>query len=291
MAVYTLQNTHLQATFSPLGGEIRSLKNIADGYQYLWSGDPAVWSGIAPVLFPVVGRLAGDRFREGPNAYPHPKHGFLRGSTLSAEVISDTDIRFIMRSDPKTWWQYPFDFQITIGYRLEERTLVQYFEVQNTGPRGMVFALGAHPAFAIPMQADGVLTDYYLDFGGEEVAPVYGIAPGGLLSGETHPAPWRESRYIDITPTLFNDDALVFKELHSRSVTLRSRRHERTVKIDFADFPYLGVWAKPGAAYVCIEPWIGCADSGTDQIPFRRKDGVVELVGGGIFRAQFSITV
>jgi galactose mutarotase-like enzyme len=291
MDLFTIQNEYLRVSVHNRGGELRSLTDLATGHEYMWNGDTSVWSGVAPVLFPVVGRLSGDRFRESHNAYPHPKHGFLRTHTLSAEVVSDHELRFTMRSDAQTLLQYPFDFRFTVGYRLQGRTVTQYFEVENTGPRSMVFALGGHPAFAIPMQDNGDITDYYLDFETTEAAPVYSISPDGLLTGQTAPAPWRDARYIDITRDLFNDDALVFRELNSRSVTLRSKKHDRKVRVDFDDFPYLGIWAKPGARYVCIEPWIGCADEGGAHIPFRRKPGVRELDGHARVSLQFCITV
>ena len=56
MADFVLDNGTLRVGFTTAGGSFTSL--FSQGREYLWQGDPAVWSGQAPVCFPHLRRSA-----------------------------------------------------------------------------------------------------------------------------------------------------------------------------------------------------------------------------------------
>ncbi|MCF6222475.1 MAG: hypothetical protein L3J34_01975 [Flavobacteriaceae bacterium] len=61
--------------------------------------------------------------------------------------------------------------------------------------------------------------------------------------------------------------------------------------MEFGDFPYLGIWAKPNAPYVCIEPWLGIADSIDADRELTHKEGLIKLETKKGFTAAYSIII
>jgi galactose mutarotase-like enzyme len=90
---------------------------------------------------------------------------------------------------------------------------------------------------------------------------------------------------------LFDNDALIFKTLKSRKVSLKSHPSNQILTVDYQDFNYLGIWAKPNAPFVCIEPWLGIADHENTDGDFLKKDGLIALPKGEIFIADYSIEI
>lgn len=290
-AAITLENEAIRLRVLSTGAEICEFTHKSTGIDHIWGADPNVWVSHAPVLFPAVGRLFDDMFREGEKSYPHPKHGIVRRSQLSVVHQTASEVWLSLVANVETRRAYPFEFELRIGFVLEGNRVSQRFEVYNKGDISMPFAIGGHPGFSIPMTAQTDIDDYYLEFEKNEQSERYVITADGYFSGETVPVRWRDGSIIDITKALFAKDALVFKDLKSRKVTLRSAKHSHSVTLTFERFPYLGVWAKPAAQFVCIEPWIGCADDTDKPIPFREKVGIIELAPGKSFKASFGMEV
>jgi galactose mutarotase-like enzyme len=279
----TIHNHTLRASFSPIGAEWTSFLDRHDNRELLWQGDPSVWAGQAPILFPVIGVQSHDAIRVDGASYPHPKHGFFRKRVCSVRRHVDHQIVFELRSDAETLAEYPFEFAFRVGYSLDGNTLTHTFEVENTGNRPMPFHLGGHPAFQL-------FGESFIDFDEPETASIYGVTPTGLLTPDSKPYLNGESR-IRITPSTFVPDALVFKSLKSRGVELGFEHSTRRIRVDFPDFPYLGIWAKPGAPYVCIEPWIGCADTVGREVDFAHKEALAWAQPGETRVIRFSVTV
>jgi galactose mutarotase-like enzyme len=279
----TIHNHTLRASFSPIGAEWTSFLDRHDNRELLWQGDPSVWAGQAPILFPVIGVQSRDAIRVDGASYPHPKHGFFRKRVCSVRRHVDHQIVFELRSDAETLAEYPFEFAFRVGYSLDGNTLTHTFEVENTGNRPMPFHLGGHPAFQL-------FGESFIDFDEPETASIYGVTPTGLLTPDSKPYLNGESR-IRITPTTFVPDALVFKSLRSKGVELGFEKSAKRIRVDFADFPYLGIWAKPGAPYVCIEPWIGCADTVGREVDFAHKEALAWAQPGETRVIRFSVTV
>ena len=290
---FSLQNDQLGITIQSTGAELKSLVKLATGQEYMWSGDPAVWASTAPVLFPIIGTLRNGETRIDGQTYRIPKHGIIRGSD-KLEFFSKLEDRIVFRlsDDEETRAQYPYSFDFRITFRLRNEHLIIYHEVMNTDDRPILFHLGGHPAFRVPFFEGDRYEDYYLRFEHPEDSRSYAVTPEGNISDETRAVPWTEGGTIlPLTHDLFNQDALVFKDLHSRSVNLESRNHGPVLKLDYAGWTHLGIWAKPHGDFVCIEPWIGLADSARADGEFAHKEGIIRLGPNEVYEMSYDIKI
>ena len=167
--VYTIQNDRLCASVQSLGAQLCSLREVSTGREHLWQGDPAVWSGQAPLLFPVIGRLNGGKYRWAGQEYAMPKHGFARKKEFALESQSASQLTLLLRDDENTRAIYPFSFELRLTFALEGNALSVRHSVVNTGAGNMPFCLGAHPGFfcaegdALALDAPETLALYRLD--------------------------------------------------------------------------------------------------------------------------------
>ncbi len=287
---HTLQNEYLRVGIRNQGAELTSLFNRLTSTEHLWQADPAVWPWHAPNLFPVVGGQTNDQIVVNGQTYPMKRHGFARTSDFTCTASTPDTASFELHSSEATKAIYPYDFIFTISYQLIGPELTITYTVKNEGDEPMFMSVGAHPAFNVPFQSDEAYTDYYIEFESDDSLETSLLGPDGLLTGETQPVSLT-NRQLNLTPDLFDNDALVLLGLTSRQVTLRSRRNNGSIRVTFADFPYLGLWAKPGAPFVCIEPWLGVADTSSKPASIDNKQGIQLISPKASFAAHFSITV
>ncbi len=269
-------NGRLIAQVSALGAELTRLAD-AEGRDYLWNGDPQWWSGRSPLLFPIVGRAAGDKILIGGKDYTLPQHGFARRSRFA--VIEAGPARCVMRLEDsaETRAAYPFAFRLDVAYELRDATLAIISTVSNTGETEMPFAFGYHPAFRWPLP--GAAGVHEVTFEHPETAPIrYPDAADGLLTRETFPNPFASGR-LTLTPQLFARGALVFEALASRRVTL-SAAGGPSITVGFPGMPHFGLWTKPGAPFVCLEPWQGYAEIRGYEGAFAARPGMTSLAPG-----------
>jgi galactose mutarotase-like enzyme len=286
----TLENEHLKVIIKPLGAEIISLYNKASKIEHIWQAEPDVWGWHAPNLFPVVGGCINDQVLIDGNTYPMNRHGFARHSDFILSESTDTQAKFSLINNAKLQDTFPYKCTFQVLYELSGQQLRVTFKVINDDHQTIYFSVGAHPAFNLPFTEAGKLEDYYLEF--EEVEPLRShlLSSAGFFTGEVENVP-TESNKLYITEQLFSKDALVFKDLKSRKVALKSKNHSHSIVMYYPNFPYLGLWAKPGAPFLCIEPWIGCADTAGKTVEFSEKEGTHSLEKGHVFEADFIIGI
>ena len=279
--IHTIENEFLTAAVSETGAELQSLKTKNTGDEYIWQGNPDVWSGHSPLLFPVVGRLKGDGFVYEGQRYDLGKHGFARKTEFEAKKISESRLIMTLRSGAHKK-NYPFEFLLEIDYELIGKSLKVTHRVTNLDGRTMYFSLGAHPGFNCGMG------DYIL-FPEDKSAWAYKLDDETKLSTEGKIEQGVENHRLTITEDIFSHDALIFEGLRSDSVTLFCGGRER-VTVNYGSAPCLGIWAKPGASYVCIEPWYGMDDSAAATGILSGKKQIVKLSAGQCFRFPMTIT-
>lgn len=272
----TLENDHLRVRVKEKGAELTNVENKSTKLEYMWSGDPAFWGKISPILFPIVGALKDDTFLYSGASYELTRHGFARDMVFHLTEQRSDYITFQLLSNTSTRTKYPFDFELKVSYRLIDDFLEVTYGVVNSGDTAMYFSIGAHPAFKVPL-VDG--TDYeahYLLFQHKESAPRWPIDPKGLIMDR--PIPLLENTStLKLSHDLFKQDALVFKNLRSQQVSLKSKSHNNGVDFYFQGFPYLGIWSAKNSDFVCIEPWCGIADSVLHDQKLITKEGIMEL--------------
>ncbi len=286
----TLENNHLRINIRPQGAELTSIFYKPTHTEHLWQADPTVWGWHAPNLFPIVGGLLNNQLLIDSQTYPLNRHGFARQSLFTVAELSTTRAVLSLSDSSETRAVYPYGFLFQLIYDLTDTSLSLTYRVQNTGSIPLFFSVGAHPAFAVPFTPTEAYRDYYLEFTQPEALLTHQLSGEGLFTGETRTIPTDGNR-LPLTEHLFDQDALVFKNLASCSVALKSKNHQRAVTVSFPDFPYLGIWAKPGAPFVCIEPWLGCADSVGNPKPIEQKEAIQQVAVGGDFSATFSISI
>lgn len=268
-----LKNEKLTVQIKEYGAEIASVKNAA-GREYFWRGDAKIWSGQAPILFPICGRLLNRAYRLGDKTYTMNSHGFARRKTFSCTKISDMCAVFTLRDDEETRAQYPFAFRFSVRYELRSDTLQITNEVENTGDKTMYFNFGSHEAYA----ADGNFEDWSVEFAKTENLRVMEQPILGYLSGKT--LPYRDNvKELPLSHAMFEHDSLTFAGLSSREATLK-HCGKPVVKVNFEGFDYLLLWTKVGAPYICIEPWNGLPDYVDTDGELSKKRGILSLEAG-----------
>lgn len=284
--IETISNDHLTICVKSFGAELCSVKS-ADGLEYMWQGDPSVWDKHSPILFPVVGRMHNDgRYQFEDSEFVMPKHGFARTSEFELVDTKQESMVFEMTDSDATLACWPFRFTLRVRYTLEQNSLRIGFEVRNTDRRTMYFSLGGHPAFACPLQADRSFDDYHLQFETPETAARWYVENG--LLGRCQQNFLNNTDRMDIRSELFDDDALIFKDLHSKKLTLATDLNDRSVQVAFDGWPELGIWST-GTGFVCIEPWFGYDDPADFEGPFEQKPGIVSLKPEKTFTPEYRI--
>jgi galactose mutarotase-like enzyme len=278
----------LSAEIDPLGAQLSSLKNRA-ALDLLWNGDPKVWAGRAPLLFPIIGVLAGGTYRVGSKRFQLPRHGFARDKLFSVENTSASAARFRLTADAATLQLYPFHFELEVKYAISGSTLSVTTQISNRGDEDMPSSFGYHPGFRWPLPFGQVRSAHFVEFEMDEPAPARRIDSAGLLTAERHPTPIA-GRRLNLTDSLFQNDVIIFDEIKSRSVVYGSAEGSR-IKIDFPDASYLGIWTKPDAPFICIEPWHGITDPEGFSGDLRNKPGIFVLSAGASLSAHMDITL
>ena len=272
------------------GAEMISLIDKRDGTELLWQADPQYWGWHAPMLFPVVGRCYQDLQMISSRAYPMEKHGFARKSTFSLLEHEGYKMVFRLEQNEDTLKQWPFHFELLVRYRIQENKLYVGYELRNTGEQALYCALGGHPAFRLPWKEGERFEDYFLEFDPEEKPLRSMINEEGYFSGEQRIVSLKSGR-IDLRADDFREDAWIFKNLKSRKVSLGSYLNSRKLEMEFEDYPYLGIWTKAGAPYLCLEPWQGCADHALPVTDISVREGIVRLEPGMQMNRSFSLNV
>lgn len=289
MTSVRIGNGVLETTVSTLGAELQSLRRLADGIELLWQGDPASWPRRAPVLFPIVGRLRGDRFLWRGREYRLPQHGFARDRVFDLAAHDATSATFVLADDTETRRSFPFSFHLAVSYRVAASTLATTFEITNPGPDELLFSFGGHPGLRCPPRAGERFEDYSLTFEMAETGTRLPVVDG-LIGSPPQPL-LANQRELPLSRDLFADGALVFSNLRSTWVRLANRHTGRGVEMAFAEFPYLGIWSRPPGEFVCLEPWCGIADPTDATGQLEDKEGIVRLRPAQGFRRTFEIRV
>ena len=284
---HTLRSSAIEATIKADGAELCSLKN-ADGLELLWQAGPA-WPRHSPVLFPIVGRLHNDQLRHRGKTYPMTQHGFARDCQFAWLEQGTTSCKLVLVDTEATRAGYPFAFRLEITYSVEDAGLRVAFDISNTGDEDLPASIGAHPAFNWPLLPGSAKEAYTLTFSDEESAPVRRLE-GGLMRARPEPSPVGGKR-LALSERLFDDDAVIFDQLASRSVRYAADRGP-SIEMSWEGLPQLGVWSKPGgAAFVCIEPWHGFASPSDFDGEFADKPGAMRIAPGGTRNLSYRIRI
>jgi galactose mutarotase-like enzyme len=279
----TIKHGNLSAEIKHFGAELISLKTNQNR-EYIWEGNPEFWGKHSPILFPIVGTLKNNSFHYNGIKYHLSRHGFAREMEFKLIDATENSATFSIQSSEKTLKFYPFEFELQIIYTLQDNNLSIEYKVINNEKTAMPFSIGAHPAFALPNQFE----NYTLVFEKEEPLEYY-LLEDDLISNKTKNLNVQNKR-IPLTYELFKNDALIFKTLQSNALTILENE-KPILKVNFEDFPSLGIWTKMNAPFLCIEPWFGYSDTNENSGNLFEKEGIQILESNKTFHSKFSIEI
>jgi galactose mutarotase-like enzyme len=287
MHLKTIENDFIRLSLAETGAEIKHLVTKSDGKEWMWEANPEFWPRTAPVLFPIVGRLSNDEYFSEGHPYPLSQHGFARDRVFEVVDQHADRIRFHLSSDYESWKFYPFDFDFFISYNLAKNWVWIEYEVVNKGHDDLFFSVGGHPGFSLPGWPE---TKYTLEFEEPDLLEPR-LLEGGLLKSGKAPALQNPEGGLPITNHLFDKDALVFENLRSTWVEIKEENNRHNLRVHFEGFPQLGIWSKPGAPFVCIEPWYGHADLVGPSIEISKKPGILHLEPEQNFHCRYAVEI
>lgn len=282
-----IRSGQLSAAINPFGAELSSLCD-AEGRELMTDADPAFWKGRAPILFPIVGRLNDDLLWIDGESYRMEKHGFGRRSIFDPVEVEDSSALFRMTDNSETMAQFPFHFLLEIGFAIDAATLTMTARIGNGDDRPMPVSFGWHPAFAWPLPYGAPRANHRILFEQDEPGQLKALDEAGLIAADR--ATPVDGRTLRLADALFEDDALIWDPVTSRSLRYGPPTGPR-LDIAFPDTERLGIWTKPGAQYVCIEPWHGIADPVGFVGDFREKPGVFEIGPGDSWQCEMRVTL
>lgn len=273
--IYTVQNKYLKVRVAQFGAVLTSIQSQKSGHEFLWQGDKSVWNGQSPILFPIIGKLLDDKCRIDGREYEIIRHGLARHREFQCIAERENELVFLQKSDEETKKAYPYDYELYITFTIDKNSLTVTHMVKNPNAKTMYFSLGAHPAF------NCTLGDK-LVFEKQETLVSERIDHDSVITGETDLI-LENSDTLLLTEHLFDKDALIFEGVQSDFVTLHREAARTKIRFTFGDAPFLAIWAKPAAPFVCIEPWYGVNDSYDRKDDFSEKRGIVALPAGEEF--------
>jgi len=289
---YTIENEKIKVTVTDMGAEMTSLILKKTGVEYLWQADATYWAGHAYNLFPICGRLWEGKYTYQGNTYEMNLHGFARKTEYALAEQTDTSLTFRLTDTEDIYAQYPFHFELLLTYSLEGASVITTFHVKNQDDKELIFAIGGHPGFNVPLAEGETFTDYTITFSEKCEPQQLCMSETCYYLNETKPFKLRCGKSFKLSHDLFDNDA-VFLTGMAPEVTLKSGVSKRFVKVSYPGMKYLGFWHKPKteAPYVCIEPWMSVpADDGVVDALETKRD-MIHLVAGNTYQQSFTVTI
>lgn len=281
-----LSNNHLSLSVAELGAEMQYLRTQS-GADLLWDGDPAYWTGRAPVLFPIVGRAVDDRIAVGEHSAEMAQHGIARRRVFALEEQSKLHCRHVLRADPETRAQYPFEFALYLTHALSNATLTVTARVENHSETEMPFGFGFHPAFRWPLPG-AETSRHNVQLKTTNNPARQPLHPNGLLEPTRAEGPFTDGS-LDIEEGLFKDGALVFP--NGTEALRYGPENGPGLSFTFHNLPDLALWKPVDAPFLCVEPWHGTASLVGDGPQISQRPNSVSLPAGETIEFGYSVTV
>ena len=291
--IHTIENDYLRVSVDDHGAELCSIFDKVHNREVIWQADPAYWKRHAPVLFPNVGRHFEDHYRINGVEYPSSQHGFARDSEFTCVDMTADSITHRLKSSDATRENYPYDFELKIKHVLEKNQVSVCWEVISLNDETMYFTIGGHPAFNVNVLPDTDFEDYSLAFkeGTESLSYVLlDTESGTAIADKTYELKLTNSKYA-LKKDMFDKDALVFDNGQIEWAALALPDGKPYIALESKGFPNFGIWSKPGAPYVCLEPWCGRCDNRGFEGELSEKPGINALKAGGVFEKSYDIIV
>ncbi len=272
-----------------LGAELTSIQ--CNGKEMLFQGKEILddtgnpyWKRQAPILFPIVGQLKDSKTQIDGNLYEMTQHGFARDMEFEEVSKSENKHHYVLKYNEDTLKRYPYKFELHIIYEIVENTLIVKYEVKNIDDKTIYFGLGGHPAFNCAYSNE----EYEIVFPQEENIEFLKLK-NGLVDTEKAQNILVDKK-IHLKEDTFDNDAVIMKNIKSNTIILQNKKtNKKILEFDFTGFPYLALWSKRGAPFVCIEPWQNTADRIDSTQVYKDKENIIKLEKNNMFECKYSI--
>ncbi len=275
-----IKNKGAQGIISTLGGEMISYRNH-EGKERIWAGDPQVWKGHGPVLFPIIGSLYDNKTIIHGKTYEIPKHGLARNALFEVISKGENYVEMAFHTNKETLKSYPFHFSLYVRHSIGLFGFTTTYRVTNhSQDESMPACIGGHPAFICPLEDGESFEDYTLVFPEKETGENLLVNHQGLIYGKEILDSIALNGKLDLDYHYFNEkDTILLSNLRSRSVRLINEETGSGIQFEFPKFPVLAIWTKPNAHanYICLEPWLGIPDFDKEIGHFEEKDFVAKI--------------
>lgn len=191
--------------------------------------------------------------------------------------------KYVLESNLETMKMFPFKFDLYVTYEVEENRVITIYEVINKDEKEMLFGIGGHPAYICDYSSG----NYSIEFEDKEDSiKFFSLDNGLVIDKETKNL--LENNSIYLNKNSFVNDAIIIKNIKSNKVFLKEK-NRKILEFDFTGFLYLGIWAKIGAPFVCIEPWMNTADKVSSDGNFSNKEEILKLKPDEKFKCSYSV--
>ena len=282
----TIQNEYLSVTVAKHGAELQNITG-ADGYEYLWWGDPTWYRNRAPIIFPICGRLPDGIFTYEGGTYSQGMHGFARHSDFTVETHTDSAVTLLLCDSEETRAVYPFAFEFRITFALYDNALRVTYDIHNPDTTPLFASFGSHEAYHCP----GGLEAYDVVLPEKRTLDSHKVDLNTFLVTNNTFRVFDNQDALPATYDWFAHDSVIFKHPNLDTITLRHRETGRYITVSFTDADNLVLWSIPGAPLMCIEPWWGMAPVEGGSVEFLKKPDLHRIDGGTTHTVSHTITV
>ncbi len=274
------------------GAELTSIQY--NGKEMLFQGEKVLdsngniyWKRQAPILFPIVGQLKNSQTQIEDKIYEMSQHGFARDMDFEEISKTENEHHYMLKYNEETLKKYPYKFELHVIYEIIGDTLTVTYKVKNIDDKTIYFGLGGHPAF----NCDYSNGEYEIAFSENEDKIEFLKLKNGLIDTEKAQNILQDNK-IYLKEDTFDNDAVIMKNLKSNKVVLQNHEtNQKILELDFTGFPYLALWSKKGAPFVCIEPWQNTADKIDSVQIYKDKENIIELPKDKKYQCKFMIKI
>lgn len=284
---YIIKNQFLELTVSSVGAEKKALKTSSANYL---KDVNDFWDRTAPFLFPNVGSLRDGYTIINNQEYHLSQHGFLRDQEFEVLQHHDDEISLVNVYNENTLQKYPFKYKVIVTYTLKDKTLDTQVSIYNEDDKEMPFNFGGHPGFKCPIYDGEQFSDYRIVFEKPESFTSPKVEKNATLNFTVTGSKFSKLHELRLNYDYFKNDAIVIPRIKSKSVMLLNHKN-KGIKFEFGDFISLGIWTKPNAPFICLEPWIGYADRHDSDHEFIKKDNIIILPSLAVHTVKYKITI
>lgn len=290
----TIENDFFKAEIDEQGAQLTHLYQKTDHYDYIWNND--IWPKHAPVLFPAIGRSNKDSYLYKGTTYQMPQHGFVSDYTFNVLSKAKDTVTLQLTANSQTLQNYPFNFTLSITFKLQASGLHLQFSVINNDNQAMSFSLGSHPAFNVPIADQGEFTDYQLEITPQvKQLTQFDIIkkPYPFRQGTTSLVPNYQNGIIKLDYQMFHKGLIIIENSGLESIKLSSQQSSHSIQLSLHDFRYVCLWTKEDAqaTFLCIEPFAGLPDIYGKPVDIMQKEGNDLLSPGESKNLQYDITI